>query len=235
MVATIGLLPAAGSAKRLSPLPCSKEILPIGFSRDPATHEIKPKAACHYLLEKMRLGGIRKAYIVLRSGKWDIPAYLGNGSFLDMDLAYLMMSLPYGPPYTLNHGYPFVKDSIVAFGFPDILFRPDDVFVRLLSRLETHPCDVLLGLFPADRPADVDMVDVDEQDRVRRIIVKPMQTELRYSWAAAVWTPVFTEFLSRFVQTHASDAASQPDASVGDVIQLQHSAGSEGISTGRFR
>lgn len=29
----IGLIPAAGKAKRLQPLPCSKEIFPVGFHR----------------------------------------------------------------------------------------------------------------------------------------------------------------------------------------------------------
>jgi glucose-1-phosphate thymidylyltransferase len=167
----------------------------------------------------MQLAGITKAYIVLRSGKWDIPAYLGNGGFLGMDLAYLVMSLPYGTPYTLNQAYPFVKDAVVAFGFPDILFEPDDVFVRLLSRLESDASDVLIGLFPADRSFDVDMVEFDDSERVQRIIAKPITTELRYSWAAAVWRPAFTEFLARFVAANTAEAASQPELSVGDVLQ----------------
>lgn len=57
----IGLLPAAGQATRIAPLPGSKELYPIGF-RSVEGGSLRPKVVCHYLLEKMRLAGIRKAY-----------------------------------------------------------------------------------------------------------------------------------------------------------------------------
>ena len=47
----IGVIPAGGQGIRISPLPCSKEIYPIGFDE---SQEMRPKVACHYLLEKMR-------------------------------------------------------------------------------------------------------------------------------------------------------------------------------------
>ncbi len=81
---------------RITPLPCSKELYPIGFRRSGKDNGLSPKAVCHYLLEKMHLAGITKAYIVLRNGKWDIPTYFGDGKMLDMHLAYLMMDLPFG-------------------------------------------------------------------------------------------------------------------------------------------
>ena len=144
----IGLIPAAGQAKRISPLPCSKELYPVGFWRSRDEKNARPKVACHYLLEKMRSAGITRAYIVLRQGKWDIPAYLQDGAIADMHLAYLMLGLPYGVPYTLDQAYPFVRDEIIAFGFPDILFRPDSAFSRLLSHQDSGQADVTLGLFP---------------------------------------------------------------------------------------
>ncbi len=36
----IGLIPAGGQAKRLSPLPCSKELYPIGFERTDAAAQV---------------------------------------------------------------------------------------------------------------------------------------------------------------------------------------------------
>jgi len=96
----VGLVPAGGQASRIAPLPCSKELYPIGFRSTDAGHGLQTKVVSHYLLEKMRLAGITKAYIVLRPGKWDIPAYFGDGLFLNMHLAYLMMRSPLGVPYT---------------------------------------------------------------------------------------------------------------------------------------
>src|SRR5262245_55704587 len=121
----VGLIPAAGQATRIAPLPCSKEIFPVGFRTEPQSGTVRPKVVSHYLLEKMRRAGITRAYLVLRSGKWDIPAYYGDGAMLDMHLAYLLMGRPFGPPYTLDQAYPFLQNALVAFGFPDILFTPD--------------------------------------------------------------------------------------------------------------
>ena len=74
-----------------------------------------------------------QAYIVLRPGKWDIPAYFGDGSILNMHLAYLMLGVPFGVPFTLDQAYPFVRYATVAFGFPDILFEPEDGFVQIVG------------------------------------------------------------------------------------------------------
>ena len=57
----IGLIPAGKIGQRLAPLPCSKEIYPRSVSPKPNKRERRPKAVCHYLLEKMRLAGIRQS------------------------------------------------------------------------------------------------------------------------------------------------------------------------------
>jgi glucose-1-phosphate thymidylyltransferase len=215
----LGLIPAAGQAKRISPLPCSKELYPVGFWRDPGEKAGHPKVVCHYLLEKMRAAGIAKAYIVLRQGKWDIPAYLQDGAIAGMHLAYLMLGLPYGVPYTLDQAYPFVRDATIAFGFPDILFHPDDAFVALLAKKAARNADMMLGLFPADSPQEVDMVDFDENGRVREIVIKPRQTRLRSTWAIATWSPVFTAFMHEHIATLKGTMAANPELSMGQVIE----------------
>ncbi len=224
----IGLLPAGGQATRIAPLPCSKELYPIGFRRADKDTTLRPKVVCHYLLEKMRLADVTKAYIILRKGKWDIPAYFGDGKMLGMHTAYLMMDLPFGVPYTLDQAYPFVQDAIVALGFPDIIFQPDDAFVQLITRQAESNADIVLGLFPTDQPQKWDMVHLDQDGRIQQIIIKPPQTHLRYTWAIAIWTPVFTRFMHEYVAglqglkkcDSAENNSSEPrELFVGDVIQ----------------
>jgi len=223
----IGLLPVAGQATRLAPLPCSKELYPIGF-QSVEGDSLRPKVVCHYLLEKMRLAGISKAYLVLRSGKWDIPAYLGDGRILNMNLGYLMMRLPFGVPYTLDQAYPFVQNALIALGFPDILFQPDDAFKRLLARLAVSNADVVLGAVPFEQPHRGGMVDFDAEGRVRLVVEKPYQSNLRYSWCTAVWTPVFTEFMHQYLAAiqanrlhsdFSKTLSQQREIPMGDVIQ----------------
>lgn len=224
----IGLLPASGKATRLAPLPCSKELYPIGFRPVDEGRSFRPKVVCHYLLEKMRLANITKAFIIIREGKWDIPAYFGDGKMLDMHLGYLMMDLPFGVPYTLDQAHPFVRDAIVAFGFPDIIFQPDDAFVRLLSRQAEFNADIVLGLFPGDRPNKMDMVDLDADGRVLGIQIKPNRTHLRYTWIVAVWTSVFTRFMHEYLlasqrtnhmETAGSNIEKHDELFISDVIR----------------
>ncbi|GAB4226518.1 MAG: sugar phosphate nucleotidyltransferase [Elainellaceae cyanobacterium] len=217
----IGLLPAGGQATRLSPLPLSKELYPIGFHQPNPDNVSKPKVVSHYLLEKMRLAGIRKAFFILRPGKWDIPNYFGDGTMLDMHLGYLTVHVPHGVPYTLNQAYPFVQDALVALGFPDILFQPVDAYKQLIARQQASQADVVLGLFPTTDTRKVGVVDFDSAGRVYRIIEKPHQTHLTYMWAIALWTPQFTEFLHQYLKTHNPDR----ELPIGDVIQAGIDAG----------
>lgn len=226
----IGLIPAAGVSARLAPLPCSKELLPVGFMPSPSGP--KPKPVCLYLLERMRLAGIARAFLVLRPGKWDIPAYLGHGAQLDMSLGYLIMNLPHGSPYTLDQAYPFAQGCLVALGFPDIIFEPKDAYAQLIARQRATGAAVVLGLFPTDQPHTTDMVALDETGRVVRIDVKPLTSDLAYTWMLCVWAPEFTEFLHGYLaEVEAQRAAPDPDQRprrevfVGDAIQAAIDAG----------
>lgn len=225
---TIGLIPAGGKAIRVAPLPCSKELYPIGLRRVAEDGKLRPKVVCHYLLEKIQLAGTTKAFIILREGKWDIPAYLGDGKMLNMHLAYLMMDLPFGVPYTLDQAYPFLQNATVVFGFPDIIFQPDDAFVRLLNRQTDTNADIVLGLFPALQPHKVDMVEMDADSRIHKIVIKPARTHLHYTWIIAVWTPVFTRFMHEYLLARqrtnitykaATYVGEMQELFVGDVIQ----------------
>lgn len=223
--ALVGVIPAAGQATRLSPLPCSKELYPIGFIEGSGANVVRPKVASHYLLEKMRLAGIREAYVVLRKHKWDIPAYWGDGSILSMSLAYLVLDSSPAVPFTVDHAYSFVHSATVAFGFPDILFGPEDAFLQLIAHHESCHAHVTLGLFPADSPQKVDMVDTDKQGRVRQIVIQPRNTPLSHSWGIAVWAPVFTQFLHERVAALRSAPQDEPEVSMGRVFQFAIDAG----------
>jgi glucose-1-phosphate thymidylyltransferase len=219
MAEIVGIVPAAGQATRISPLPCSKELYPIALHRDESGAH--PKVVSHYLFEHMRQAGIRKAYVILREGKWDIPAYFKDGtSLLDMHLAYLMMRQPFGAPFSLDQAYPFVREAIVVLGFPDMVFWPDDILLRVIARHAQTDSGVVLGLVPCDRPHTADMIEIEGTGRVRRFVIKQRETSLRYTWVAAVWTPTFTQFMHDYLDEGIrSGEATRRELSVGDVIQ----------------
>ena len=231
----VGLIPAAGMAKRLQPFPCSKEVYPVGFALDEKTGVPRPKVAAQYLLEKFRAAGITKAYLVIKDGKWDIPNYFRDGSFLGMSLAYIVIPGSLGPPDTLDRAYPFIEAKRVAFGFPDILFGPGDAYARLIAQQERTGADVVLGLHEIEDPRVWDMVECCEDGRVRDLVMKPASTTLTHGWCCAVWAPRFSEFLHRFLRAdetrynldRLASKANDPggDLAVGVVLQAALKAG----------
>jgi glucose-1-phosphate thymidylyltransferase len=186
---------------------------------------MRPKVVCQYLLEKMRFAGITKAFIVMRSGKWDIPAYLGEGSMLDMHLAYITVTSSWGVPFTLDRAYPFVRQAIVAFGFPDILFNVPDAFGTLLAQQSQGQSDILLGLCPGSRPPKEDAVEFDENGNVTDLLFRPADGFFRYSWAVAAWRPAFTEFLHEYVRRNTSVQAQATELTAGHVIKASLDSG----------
>lgn len=214
----VAVIPAAGSAARLSPLPCSKELYPVGLQTDKGGVR-RPKVVAQYLLESLRQAGIEKAFISLRKGKADILEFFGDGSHLGMDLAYLVTQIPHGAPYTIDRAYEFVKHDLVALGFPDILFDAEDAFGALLQHQSQTNADVVLGLFPADRPDKCDMVEVDVAGAVTQIVIKQAGCSLSETWGIAIWTPRFTEYMHNYLAAHLAGAAVTKELFVGDVFR----------------
>ena len=211
----VAIIPAAGHATRLGRLPCSKEVLPVyaGSAKSGDVPGIKPAAA--HLLEYLAAAGVRQAYFVVRSGKWDIPA-----CFLDVHpgglrLAYVVVEHTDSVVDSIRAALPFTAHSPVVLGFPDIVMEPADALHHLRNRFHAD-IDVLLALFPAGDPAGCDTVDIDSTGRVRRIAVKNHSSKLRYTWTLAMWGPRFSAFL----ETCAPRKCHSPgEFQPGDVIQ----------------
>ncbi len=195
----IGIIPAAGSASRISPIPCSKEIFPIGFYEK--NNKLIPKVVSSYLLDSYKIGGAENVYVIIKNGKWDIPAYFKDGKEHHLNMAYLMADLPYGVPFTINQANGFIEEELVLFGFPDILIKPNNAFLTLRNEFNSfNNCDVLLGLFQVENCSKWDMVEFDENQNVVAIDIKPQESDLQYTWAIACWNGKFSKFINQYCQ-----------------------------------
>jgi len=194
----VGLIPAAGKARRLGHLPLSKELLPISFRATPEGPV--PRLAIHHLLGAFGAAGVERAFVVLDREKTDIPRHLGSGTGEGgvpegPHLAYVVVPGSRCVPETLAAAAPFVGEAVVALGFPDVLFQPADAFASLLARQAATGADVILGCFPAPDPTTTDMVDLAPDGRVRGIEVRPAASRLKHCWLLAAWAPAFTRLL----------------------------------------
>lgn len=185
----VGLVPAAGIASRLGKLPYSKEVMPIPGMKD------KASVLSENLVRYFRLAGIHNLYFIIRKGKWDIPEYFGDGSSFGVNIGYLMMNLPFGTPFTISQAFPFIEDKIVALGFPDILFEPEDAFQKMKSRFLETDASILLGIVPSEHYLRSDMVEFDTQGNIKDIVIKENRPDLKYSWFIALWRPAFSLFM----------------------------------------
>jgi len=207
----VGLIPAAGRASRLAPLPCSKELVPIGFQTAAEGAERRPKPVSQYLLDRMKRAGARKVFFVARAGKWDIADYYGDGSRLGLHLAYLHVGAPWGPPFSVAQAVPFIGDATVVFGFPDILVDPVDSFSPLIHRLDETGTDVVLGLFDCRGHEPGDVIQRDGNGRVTGLQTKeerPVRPDRYVCWMFAAWRGSF----SRFLATECAQLAVQAEA-----------------------
>ena len=204
-------------------LPFSKELYPVDVSDDPDIQ--KPRPVIEFVLDDMRRNGIDRIFVVVRDGKWDIPRYLGDGSRFNLSIAYLMMGRPFGVPFSLDQGYDYVHDQLVALGFPDILVGSPDAFGLCLAEQEQTGADIVVGSLPTDFPQGVDMLEMAADNKVAKFVIKPQATSLTHAWPLAVWTPVFTSFLHEFLRGKNEPPGSGKELQVADVFNAAISAG----------
>jgi glucose-1-phosphate thymidylyltransferase len=151
-----------------------------------------------------------------RRQKLDVPRRLAT-----LPLPYPVVTLVVGDTpsivHTLDAAWPFTRGRRIAFGFPDVLLEPREVFGELLTAQAGRGASVVLGVFPAAEPERSDLVELEPDGRLRRLAVKEPAAGLTLTWMTAVWTAELTEFLHRFLR----DARSHPggDLQVGHVLQ----------------
>ena len=197
----VGIIPAGGLAKRITPIPCSKELLPIGFSsilKDGEEKEI-PKPVSLYLIERMMTAGADKFFIILNKDKWDIPRYYGAGIKDKASFSYLIQENLQGMPFALNQVQPWLNNETVLFGMPDTVFTPEDAYTQLLDVYTSASADLVLGLFPTDKPERFGMVDFLNDGRMLSTIDKPLKSTLKFMWGIACWGKIFTEYMKEYL------------------------------------
>jgi glucose-1-phosphate thymidylyltransferase len=221
-MAIIGLIPACGKAERLSPLPCSKEIYPIGLQHSEYDKRTFPKVLSDCLLSYYKEAGIGNVYFIVRTDKRDIPDYFAKRKDIDMDIRFLEMDHSPGTPFSLDKAFPIVKDHITALGFPDIMMKPSNAFTQVLDKLFSAEIDISLGLFPIERKYSWDMVDFSD-GRITKFEIKSPETQLKYGWALAAWKPSFASFMHHYLENLPMPGTQE--LYVGNVMQAAMEAG----------
>jgi len=164
----VGVVPAAGYAVRLQPLPHSKELLPAGG-----------RPVMDYIIERMRAGGADEVRVVTRPEKADVVEHVRK----------LGVVLILAHPATLNASFAaglagLAPDDIALLGFPDSIWEPLDGFRRLVDAVDAGH-EVALGLFKTPELEEVDFVVLDEDGGIAGIDIKPAVPRSEWMWGVA--------------------------------------------------
>lgn len=198
----IGLIPAAGQGTRLG-LPFPKELWPL-----PAQAGYVPVA--FRSVEMLLAAGVRRIVIVTSPEKPGIMRYFGDGSRFGTEFIYMCQEATprggksAGLAEALDCAYGVTMNKHVAFVMPDTYVHPTNSMEQLV--LNADGADLVLGLFPTDKPHKFGMVRTDG-NRAAEIIDKPSQTDLTLMWGIIVWSPRFSDHFRACMQEDAPDFA----------------------------
>lgn len=171
-----GIVPAAGLGSRIQPLAFSKELLPLGSTKD--GDAARPRAVSEYLVDRLVAGGADHVCFVISPGKSDIVEYFGAG-LARAHVSYVVQPRAAGLCDAIFRALPLIRpDEQVLVGLPDTVWFPEDA----LRALPGGGLSFLL--FPVEQPDLFDAVITDHAGRVVEIQVKEQGPVDRWIWGA---------------------------------------------------
>ena len=212
----VGILPAAGLASRLAPCRSPKELLPITYVVDGPRAVARPMTVMEFSLRAFQLAGVHRCLVVASDQKIEMLRYFGDGTSFGLNLAYLHQLEPRGLAEAIDLAHAWAREYETCLLLPDTIVRPEDSLRTLRQVATARKADLTLGVFPTDVPEQLGPVRFDENGDVHEVLDKPTVTDLRNTWAMAVWTPRFADFLHEFV-AHPPAHSSH---SLGDAFNL---------------
>lgn len=208
----VGVLPAAGIASRLQPSRYLKELLPVTYLLDDDARAARPVPVISLSLRALKMAEVKRCVVTISDRKPELMRYLGDGSDFDLQLAYVQQSTPNGLAAAVDMAYEWTRGCYSCLLLPDTLVHPFEAMDRLRQVVIESRADVVLGVFPTEMPEQLGPVRYDSFNRVLEVQDKPPITDLRNTWALAIWSPRFSELL------HCSVSNATSPLTLGEVF-----------------
>ncbi len=217
----IGIIPAAGKATRLGTIPCSKEILPIGFIEDNNEEIHSGVLTCiDHSLMAFAEANINTIKVTINPEKEDIKKYVNKRKLHD-NLKISFKSIQNSPNIliSINSAISSKNDNIVLL-FPDIIFDPKDMLIKLKETFHNKNPDIVLALFPTDRGDKMDIVSTDKNNRIKQVIPKPGSGISGYTWISAIWNQKFSGLLAKEIKQTETITSQNQEIFIGHIVDI---------------
>ncbi len=184
----IGLIPAAGYARRLGNIDGSKEMLQVRskFGFEPV---------CHSLIRQFETAGIKEIVIITRPDKYDLIDHINNKLNFNVKIKKVLINKTESTLESICAAYQYIKGKIVYLGFPDMLLSPQNAMKLLSDTISQTKADLVLGAFLTEDPGKVDMIDFDSNGKLTKLVIKDSQVNYKYAWVISCWKSTFTNYI----------------------------------------
>jgi len=184
----VGLVPAAGYARRLGKIHGSKEMIPIK-----GEHGMEP--ICHSLLRQFRTAGIKNIVFIVRKEKTDLLQHVESSLDLEIEISTIILESTNSTLESIVSAYELIRGKGVYLGFPDMLLTPPDAMNTILEVMAGTSAEVVMGAFPANNAGKADMIEIGTNNKLKDIVFKNPACLYEYAWIMACWKSNFTEYL----------------------------------------
>ncbi|MEM7130940.1 MAG: sugar phosphate nucleotidyltransferase [Chloroflexota bacterium] len=159
---------AAGKGTRLHP---------VTTTRSKAMAPIAGKPIIHRVMDTFWENGVRSYVLVVSPDDVELRAYFANTSLPNSTITYVEQTERLGMAHALKLAAPQIEGPFLLSACDNLV--PASFVGELLAGFEDETCDAVLSLkpVPPERVPSVGIVDLDENNRVRRIVEKPTLEE----------------------------------------------------------
>jgi UDP-N-acetylglucosamine diphosphorylase/glucosamine-1-phosphate N-acetyltransferase len=187
------VLLAAGEGVRL---------LPITATRPKHLIKVGGKPILQFCLEAVKNAGISEAVIVTHYMGEAIRNYFGDGEKIGLQLSYVEQKALLGTGNAASVAEPYVDgDFVLVYG--DLLFGKD-VVKQVLEQFKSGKTAAVVGVVSVDRPESYGIVELEAEQRVKRIVEKPPAVKAPSNLANAGVYAFSPEIFEKIKQTKAS-------------------------------
>jgi dTDP-glucose pyrophosphorylase len=171
-----GLIPAAGTGKRMEPITLAipKELLVVG-----------QKACIEHVAEAFKIAGITDLTVIVGWKKHAILDYFGSGKRLEVDITYLVQDDVEGLAKAVEVGKKTIGDESFAVVLGDNFFYPKTFLKEIINFHKKQKADCTIGVFETDEPEDYGVIKPDNGKDILDIVEKPKKEKAPSNLAVA--------------------------------------------------
>jgi UDP-N-acetylglucosamine diphosphorylase/glucosamine-1-phosphate N-acetyltransferase len=184
---------AAGEGVRLQPITTNrpKHLIRVGG-----------KPILEHCLEAVKASGITEAVVVTHYMGDAIRQHLGDGDKLGLKVEYAEQATVLGTGNAVSVVEPHVDDDFVLV-YGDLLFAPDAI-KNVVHSLEKEKPAAVMAVVPVEAPENYGVVELENDNHVKRIIEKPIVGQAPSHLANAGIYAFSPEIFNKIRQTEAS-------------------------------